>query len=252
MEYHIPDYYRTFSCIGSACPDTCCGGWQIPIDRRSLARYPRPHRRRRGKGIWTPSEAQRGLSPPYLPPDPAPVPPADAGRPLQPLYPCRPPARCAAPAASIPGIRRSSAPSGKSACPCPVRSRPHSADWPRRPRIHTVQSRRSCPPGQAVDPVLLDRLFRLRETMLNGSGLPGKRRQKTPAAWSPPSVKSWIWLPDFRRLWKTGAPPGLLSRQVLFRRFPLRRQAAGPAPPCTAACCRSFPIWSRWKRCGRS
>ena len=39
MEYHIPDYYRTFSCIGSACPDTCCGGWQIPIDRRSLARY---------------------------------------------------------------------------------------------------------------------------------------------------------------------------------------------------------------------
>lgn len=36
MQYTIPHYYSSFHCIGSACPDTCCAGWQIQIDSGSL------------------------------------------------------------------------------------------------------------------------------------------------------------------------------------------------------------------------
>ena len=32
MEITRPDYYKEFSCIAGACPDTCCAGWQIVID----------------------------------------------------------------------------------------------------------------------------------------------------------------------------------------------------------------------------
>lgn len=39
MKYHFPDYYSEFTCIGSACPDTCCAGWNIEIDPASLAHY---------------------------------------------------------------------------------------------------------------------------------------------------------------------------------------------------------------------
>ena len=39
MQYHFPDYYYTFQCIGSLCPDTCCAGWNIEIDSISLANY---------------------------------------------------------------------------------------------------------------------------------------------------------------------------------------------------------------------
>ena len=39
MEYIRPDYYDEFSCIGGACPDTCCSGWQIVIDKESQDRY---------------------------------------------------------------------------------------------------------------------------------------------------------------------------------------------------------------------
>ena len=39
MQYTIPDYYDDFSCIGGACPDTCCAGWQIVIDENSLEQY---------------------------------------------------------------------------------------------------------------------------------------------------------------------------------------------------------------------
>ncbi len=41
MEYTIPDYYRKFSCIGKDCEDTCCAGWSIVIDEKSLAEYHR-------------------------------------------------------------------------------------------------------------------------------------------------------------------------------------------------------------------
>lgn len=39
MLYTIPDYYKKFYCLAGSCPATCCAGWQIVIDRRSLLRY---------------------------------------------------------------------------------------------------------------------------------------------------------------------------------------------------------------------
>ena len=39
MQITFPSYYKKFSCIADACPDTCCAGWQIVIDPKSLARY---------------------------------------------------------------------------------------------------------------------------------------------------------------------------------------------------------------------
>lgn len=34
-----PDYYRTFTCTGSACSDTCCACWGISVDRDTMRRY---------------------------------------------------------------------------------------------------------------------------------------------------------------------------------------------------------------------
>lgn len=34
-----PDYAQTFRCIGSACEDTCCQGWRVPIDEATYERY---------------------------------------------------------------------------------------------------------------------------------------------------------------------------------------------------------------------
>lgn len=39
MKYTAPDYYREFQCIASDCPATCCAGWQIVIDEKSLKKY---------------------------------------------------------------------------------------------------------------------------------------------------------------------------------------------------------------------
>ena len=39
MLYTIPDYYKEFTCIADRCEDTCCAGWQIVIDKKSLAKY---------------------------------------------------------------------------------------------------------------------------------------------------------------------------------------------------------------------
>ena len=39
MQFTFPDYYKEFSCIAGACPDTCCAGWQIMIDEKSLKKY---------------------------------------------------------------------------------------------------------------------------------------------------------------------------------------------------------------------
>lgn len=41
MLYTIPDYYHEFHCLADACEDTCCAGWQIVIDKKSLAGYRR-------------------------------------------------------------------------------------------------------------------------------------------------------------------------------------------------------------------
>lgn len=39
MLYIIPDYYFDFHCIAERCEDTCCAGWQIVIDKKSLRKY---------------------------------------------------------------------------------------------------------------------------------------------------------------------------------------------------------------------
>lgn len=39
MEIRYPNYYKTFRCIAGACPDTCCAGWEISVDKESEKRY---------------------------------------------------------------------------------------------------------------------------------------------------------------------------------------------------------------------
>jgi len=39
MLYTIPDYYKEFRCTANECEDTCCAGWQIVVDKKSLSRY---------------------------------------------------------------------------------------------------------------------------------------------------------------------------------------------------------------------
>ena len=36
---NVPDYYPQFSCTGSQCPDTCCGGWAISVDKDTFRTY---------------------------------------------------------------------------------------------------------------------------------------------------------------------------------------------------------------------
>ena len=39
MELIYPSYYRTFSCIAGACPDSCCHEWDVQVDDEAAARY---------------------------------------------------------------------------------------------------------------------------------------------------------------------------------------------------------------------
>lgn len=39
MQYSVPDYYKEFSCLADKCEDTCCAGWQIVVDKKSLKKY---------------------------------------------------------------------------------------------------------------------------------------------------------------------------------------------------------------------
>lgn len=39
MQYTVPHYYHKFHCTADQCEDTCCAGWQIMIDKRSLKKY---------------------------------------------------------------------------------------------------------------------------------------------------------------------------------------------------------------------
>lgn len=41
MKYNYPDYYDRFGCIADSCEDTCCAGWSIMIDDKSIDRYKR-------------------------------------------------------------------------------------------------------------------------------------------------------------------------------------------------------------------
>ena len=44
MLYTYPDYYDEFSCVASECEDTCCAGWQIQIDDKSMEKYKEEHK----------------------------------------------------------------------------------------------------------------------------------------------------------------------------------------------------------------
>ncbi|MBP3950034.1 flagellin lysine-N-methylase [Bacillus suaedae] len=39
VEALIPEYIKSFSCIGSACEDTCCAGWTVNIDKETYNKY---------------------------------------------------------------------------------------------------------------------------------------------------------------------------------------------------------------------
>ncbi|MCQ2092658.1 MAG: flagellin lysine-N-methylase [Fibrobacter sp.] len=39
MLLRVPDFYSDFHCIADKCTDTCCVGWEIDVDDRSLAKY---------------------------------------------------------------------------------------------------------------------------------------------------------------------------------------------------------------------
>lgn len=48
MLYVFPDYYPEFQCVAGDCEDTCCAGWQIVVDEKSLKKYRAqkgPHRK---------------------------------------------------------------------------------------------------------------------------------------------------------------------------------------------------------------
>ena len=39
MLIRYPKYYKDFSCLAGACPDTCCGGWEISADKKTRKKY---------------------------------------------------------------------------------------------------------------------------------------------------------------------------------------------------------------------
>ncbi len=39
IKIKVPDYFDAFSCIGSACTDNCCIGWNVDIDRVTYQKY---------------------------------------------------------------------------------------------------------------------------------------------------------------------------------------------------------------------
>lgn len=41
MKFRVPDYYDKFTCIGSACTDSCCAGWEIAVDDDTCGKYAR-------------------------------------------------------------------------------------------------------------------------------------------------------------------------------------------------------------------
>ena len=49
MLYTVPDYYKEFQCTADKCEDTCCAGWQIVIDKKSLEKYKKVRGAYRGK-----------------------------------------------------------------------------------------------------------------------------------------------------------------------------------------------------------
>ena len=39
MEIFTPNYYNAFTCLASACPDSCCKEWEVDVDAACAAYY---------------------------------------------------------------------------------------------------------------------------------------------------------------------------------------------------------------------
>ena len=39
MKNYYPSFYDSFCCLASTCPDSCCAGWEIPVDEKSEKYY---------------------------------------------------------------------------------------------------------------------------------------------------------------------------------------------------------------------
>ena len=39
MKKIYPEYYNKFKCIAGNCPDTCCAGWEIVVDKEHCEIY---------------------------------------------------------------------------------------------------------------------------------------------------------------------------------------------------------------------
>ena len=39
MRLKVPKYYKNFKCIADKCKDSCCIGWEMPIDEMSVSLY---------------------------------------------------------------------------------------------------------------------------------------------------------------------------------------------------------------------
>ena len=59
MVVRYPIYFSQFCCAAGACPDTCCQGWDISIDKATLVRYKKIPGRR-GKEIRRGVDLKRG------------------------------------------------------------------------------------------------------------------------------------------------------------------------------------------------
>jgi lysine-N-methylase len=60
MLYTIPDYYKEFTCTADKCKDTCCAGWQIVIDEKSLKKYKNTYK---NLGLWPRKESSCTIDP---------------------------------------------------------------------------------------------------------------------------------------------------------------------------------------------
>lgn len=39
MNYHMPSYYKAFTCTAGDCPNTCCSSWEVVVDAHTRAKY---------------------------------------------------------------------------------------------------------------------------------------------------------------------------------------------------------------------
>lgn len=60
MEIRYPEYYKKFRCLAGECPDTCCAGWEILVDKESEKRYRDVYRTDRRFGAKLRAHIRRG------------------------------------------------------------------------------------------------------------------------------------------------------------------------------------------------